>query len=464
MKKNNSSIHSALIKMLIIPLGIFLFVVFIYLYYLIGLKINTFFDDRLAATAHSMEDSIGLVNHQLAVDLPNFSLDFLSTNDEGVIYYSIIDINDNFLVGYTHLFQKYRLQNVNKKFYNLTYDNQELRAYTYKMIINSAGKTYGAYITVAEDLKERHENINNLLSLLIVVMIIVVVFTISITLLAIKKGLSPLRELRWIIKKRDSRDLNKIEFSAPNELEEIVSSINLLLKRSRNTVSYIEQFNSDVSHQLRTPLAELKMKLSIIYNDEDKNFIELNQLINEMAHITEQLLLYSKTNPNVINMKHFEDINLNQFCKAYSIKTAPRVYEAGFEYAFEDIEEQIFINADVVMLESMLDNLINNALKYARDENNNPLGTITLSIKRHNNTIWLNIKDNGYGLRKKHLRKIFTRFYRVDVNKKGSGLGLSIVKQIASLHNAKVLALNDDGLKVSIIFHHLKGGYTSGKV
>ncbi|OUR73779.1 hypothetical protein A9Q76_02070, partial [Arcobacter sp. 31_11_sub10_T18] len=124
----------------------------------------------------------------------------------------------------------------------------------------------------------------------------------------------------------------------------------------------------------------------------------------------------------------------------------------GFEFAYESRDEEIFISADVIMIESMLDNIINNSLYYAVDGENNPMGTITVSLERHNNTIWLNVKDEGQGLEKKDLENIFNRFYRVDSLKSGSGLGLSIVKQIAQLHNATVQASNDKGLVISIIF------------
>jgi signal transduction histidine kinase len=80
------------------------------------------------------------------------------------------------------------------------------------------------------------------------------------------------------------------------------------------------------------------------------------------------------------------------------------------------------------------------------------MGTITLSLERHNNTIWLNVKDEGNGVDKKFLKTIFERYYRVDSKKSGSGLGLSIVKQIATLHKAKVQAINENGLKISLIF------------
>lgn len=283
-------------------------------------------------------------------------------------------------------------------------------------------------------------------------MSIVIFFTIIISIAAVTQGLKPLNKLKEIIKKRDERDLEPIIFNAPQEIEDVLKSINILLRRSRDTIDYIEQFNSDVSHQLRTPLAEMKVKLELQYKKKDSNFIILNSLLNNMRHITEQLLLYAKTNPNTINLKRFKTVSLNKLCKEYSLKITPRVYAKGFEFAFEDLEEEVFIQADSILLESMLDNIINNALDYAVDDNGNPIGLITLSIKRHNNTVWLNIKDEGKGVSKENLKTIFDRYYRVDLNKQGSGLGLSIVKQIATLHQAKVLATNEKGLKISIIF------------
>lgn len=452
MKKNITSIRSRLIKWLILPLGIFTILLFIYIYFESEKKVNTFFDNRLFASAQSIEQSIGIANSKLFIELPTFSIDLLSSHEKGLVYYSVVDENEKLLIGHRYLLDKKNLKNKKKYFYNTTYDGSYLRVISYKTSINSSGKIYNAYISVGETIEERDENINHVLSLLLIIMSIVIILTVSITIIAVNKGLKPINTLKKIIQKRDERDLRPLYFNAPKELEEIVKSINILLDRSRNTIDYIEQFNSDVSHQLRTPLAEMKVKLELNYAKDDKIFIELNSVLKDMSHITEQLLLYAKTNPNTINLTRFKKLSLNKLCKEYSIKTAPRIYNKGFEFAFEDLEEEIFIQTDSILLESMLDNIINNAIHYAVDDEGRPIGTISLSLERHNNTIWLNIKDEGKGVDKHNLNNIFERYYRVDSTKQGSGLGLSIVKQIAVLHQAKVIASNDNGLKISIIF------------
>ncbi len=453
MQNKTKSIRSRLIIWLTLPLIIFTIAMFVYKYFEINTKVNAFFDNTLYATGKSIEDSIGIEYGLLTVELPYFAIDLLSSDGEGYVFYSVIDVNrDKLLVGYKDLFIKDVLGNKEKVFYDTVYAGAQLRAVSFKTSLSSAGKTYNTIITIAESTENRSFVINDILSSIFILMTAVVGFTIIISLIAVAKGLAPLYYLQNLIKKRDSRDLKPVSFDAPKEVEVMVNSINLLLQRSRDNIEYIEQFNSDVSHQLRTPIAELKMKLELAFEKDDKEYISLVGLVNSMAHITEQLLLYAKTNPNTLNLNRFERVNLSQLCKEYALKTAPKVYEKGFEFAYESQDEELFINADVIMIESMLDNIINNSLYYAVDEKNNPLGTITVSLERHNNTIWLNVKDEGHGLDKKDLENIFNRFYRVDSLKSGSGLGLSIVKQIAQLHNASVQASNDKGLVISMIF------------
>ncbi|OUR72885.1 hypothetical protein A9Q76_02975, partial [Arcobacter sp. 31_11_sub10_T18] len=366
MKNKTQSIRSRLLIWLTLPLIIFTIAMFVYKYFETNKKVNAFFDNTLYATGKSIENSIGIEYGLLIVDLPYFAIDLLSSDGEGYVFYSVIDVNrDKLLVGYKGLFIKELLGNKEKVFYNTVYAGAQLRAVSFKTSLSSAGKTYNAIITIAESTENRSFVINDILSSIFILMTAVVGFTIITSLIAVSKGLSPLNYLQNLIKKRDSRDLKPVSFDAPKEVEVMVNSINLLLQRSRDNIEYIEQFNSDVSHQLRTPIAELKMKLELAFEKEDKDYIALTALVNSMAHITEQLLLYAKTNPNTLNLNRFEKVNLSKLCKEYALKTAPRVYEKGFEFAYESLDEDIFISADFIMIESMLDNIINNSLYYA---------------------------------------------------------------------------------------------------
>ncbi len=450
------SIKSRLLISLTIPLTIGAILLVLVIYFIVQNRVNKHFDNTLYATAKSMEESINIKNKTLVVELPYFSIDLLASNSDGLVFYSIVDSKGKVLTGYKNLLRADLLKNKDKLFYNTTYAGAKLRVVSFKTSLASAGKIYFATITIGETLEGRESIINEILTTLFIVISSVIIFTILVSLFAVKNGLNPLYKLKSIIQKRDIKDLNPIFFDAPKEIEDVVKSINILLTRSKNTIKYIEQFNSDVSHQLRTPLAELKILLEEYNKNSNWNYVELNKIVNSMSHITEQLLLYAKTNPNTLYKTHLKKINLNNFCKEYALKIAPKVYVKGFEFAFENLQESIFIEADEIMLRSMLNNIINNALYYCIDEEGNPIGTITLSLKKDKNMIFLSVKDQGKGVAKEDLNTIFDRFYRVDSKKVGNGLGLNIVKQIAKLHKAKVEATNNKGLMISIIFDNFK--------
>jgi len=456
MRNKTTSLKQKLLVWIIVPLSIFALLFSTFLYFFLQKKVNDFFNKRLYAIAQSIEQSIGVKDEKLFVDFPNFSIDFLSSQDKGVVYYSVQDAKGLVLIGYKQLLTKAIPKKHNRVFYDTVYDGVPLKAITYKTSIISVGKEYVAYIVVAESTEERDVNIKDMLIILISTLIFVALFIIVVTLVAVKRGLLPLHSLNAMIQKRDSRDLEPLRFDAPRELEEIVESINVLLHRSRDTIEYMEHFNTDVSHQLRTPIAELKVKLELLYDKKNQDYIALSALLDSMTHLMEQLLLYAKTNANTINFKHFKKVNLNKFCKEYSKKTALRTYKKGFDYVFQDCDETIEINSDPILLESMLDNIINNALCYAVDENKRPMGAITLSIQRHEQSVWLCVKDEGKGIAEEYINHVFDRYYRVDSKKGGSGLGLNIVKQIATLHKANVMVMNENGLKVAIIFEYQK--------
>lgn len=162
--KEIPSIQTQLTKWLILPLILFALILFIYLNNFLKNRVNTFFDNRLYASAKSIEDYIGVENGKLTIDFPNFSVDFLSLTQKGLVYYSVVNESGKVLIGQEDLFDKNILLHEDKRFYNKTYDGEKLRVISYKVFFIDSNKKYIAYISIAESMHERNENIKEVIN------------------------------------------------------------------------------------------------------------------------------------------------------------------------------------------------------------------------------------------------------------------------------------------------------------
>ena len=202
------------------------------------------------------------------------------------------------------------------------------------------------------------------------------------------------------------------------EIKELIISFNEMIDRLRQGIEKIDRFNSDVSHELRTPITAIKGEIEVILMKKRDNKTYQNSLqkveteIDKIYQIIENLLLLSAENIS------FENVNINNL-----------VLNVIEKYQFIEIKN--FENAEVKgnyqLLQIMLNNLIDNSIKYSQ----NP--KIELNLTKY----FIEIKDNGIGISQKNLNKVMDRFFRVDTsrNREGFGLGLSIVKNIIELHN-----------------------------
>ena len=216
---NIQSIKSRLIVSLSLPLTIGAILLVLIIYFVVQDKVNKHFDNTLNATAKSMEDSINIKNGRLIVDLPYFAIDLLASNNDGLVFYSIVNKDKKVLTGYKNLLRDDLLKNKDKLFYNTTYAGARLRAVSFNTSLASAGKTHFATITIAETLEGREETINEILTILFIVVFSVIIFTLLISFFAVKNGLLPLYKLKEIIQNRDTKDLKPIYFESPKEIE-----------------------------------------------------------------------------------------------------------------------------------------------------------------------------------------------------------------------------------------------------
>jgi signal transduction histidine kinase len=240
---------------------------------------------------------------------------------------------------------------------------------------------------------------------------------------------------------RITRDNLKDRIVLPQNKDELYvlsKTINDLLDRIENAVEREKQFTSDASHELRTPLTVLKGTLEVLIRKprsqseyEDKINFCISE-VNRLNNLVDQLLLLARFENQKQSLK-IEKVYLNaqilDILTLYSGKINAK--KINLTHSFSG---NYYINSDNYLVSIIISNIISNAIKYTNDN-----GEISISLSQKNNKTICTISDNGIGISKDDLDKIFNPFYRSNATNhpeiKGSGLGLSIVKRLAQLLN-----------------------------
>jgi len=211
-------------------------------------------------------------------------------------------------------------------------------------------------------------------------------------------------------------------------------------------------FVSNVSHELRTPLTSVKSYLEALdegalYDPVAPDFIKVSldetnrmmRMVTDLLHLSRIDNATTRLDVELINFTAFITFILNRFDKMRSQDDEKR-YELVRDYSINSV----WIEIDTDKMTQVIDNILNNAIKYSPDG-----GKITVSMKITDNQMVLSIKDQGLGIPKQDLPKIFDRFYRVDRARSraqgGTGLGLAIAKEIIKQHNGFIWAKSEYG-------------------
>ena len=211
-------------------------------------------------------------------------------------------------------------------------------------------------------------------------------------------------------------------------------------------------FVSNVSHELRTPLTSVKSYLEALdegalYDPVAPDFIKVSldetnrmmRMVTDLLHLSRIDNATSQLDVELINFTAFITFILNRFDKMRS-QDDEKKYELVRDYPINSV----WIEIDTDKMTQVVDNILNNAIKYSPDG-----GKITVSMKTTDDQMVLSIKDQGLGIPKQDLPKIFDRFYRVDRARSraqgGTGLGLAIAKEIIKQHNGFIWAKSEYG-------------------
>lgn len=270
---------------------------------------------------------------------------------------------------------------------------------------------------------------------------------------AIGLGLTPLGRLTAEIGQRAPGNLATLdETGAPREMLPLLVAINRLFVRLAASIEQERRFTADAAHELRTPLAAIKVHAQVASGAQDSAERErsLAQIVsgaNRAAHLLEQLLTLARLDPQIVlTQTQMQAVSLSALAAECIADQMAAAAAKNVEISLVAKDDGL-IAGDPSLLRILLRNLLDNGVRYTQ-----PGGEIELTVLREEGAAILRVIDNGPGLPKSEHARIFERFYRVlGTGEEGSGLGLSIVKRIADLHRASIeLAGGPGGLGLSV--------------
>jgi two-component system sensor histidine kinase TctE len=269
--------------------------------------------------------------------------------------------------------------------------------------------------------------------------------------IALARGLQPLRRLEEQIRKRKPDDLSPMNQRVmPLEVTPLVSSINDLLARLESSIEAKKRFLADAAHQLKTPLAGLRMQSELaqterLSNTELKHTLKLIGLSSVRAtRVVNQLLSLARAEGGAQSMTKVR-CDLGKLVEEVLQETWQMAHQKHIDLGYEEAEGStgnLQFEANPILIKELVRNLLENAINYTPSEPSKP-GVINLSVRINVKAqhLMFTIEDSGPGISKADKELVFQPFYRtlgVTGQIEGSGLGLSIVKEIADQHQAEV--------------------------
>ena len=288
-------------------------------------------------------------------------------------------------------------------------------------------------------------------------MAISLLISIGILYIVSKRLASPLRAMGSAAECLAEGDFSqRVEVYTHDEIGSMTKTFNYMAERLETIEENRRSFISAVAHELRSPLTLIKgfvqgivdgtvareeqdKYLTIILKETDR----LNKLITNLLDLQR---MESANYPI-----HPQSFDINELIRRILIKYEEEIEKNGIQVVLRLVKDKVYVWADRDAVEQVLNNLLDNAIKFMGDP-----GLLTLETKLVNHKVWIRIEDNGVGISKEDQRVIWDKFFKADKsrdrNKEGTGLGLHIVKKIIEHHGEEICVESESGKGSAFVF------------
>ncbi len=341
-------------------------------------------------------------------------------------------------------------------------------------IVNKDGEIEGVVLSadmiqteiiLLEDIKDQ----TRVFAVFLIIAVLVVVYFMTTTLV------SPLYKMIEVIGKMSEGHLNqRISLKRQDEYKVLGDAFNEMADKLEKVEQTRDEFVSNVSHELKTPLSSIKVLTEAILlqqNVEPEMYIEflqdINSEVDRMTNIVNDLLALVKLDQSEIIL-NIQEVDSSELLNNLIKRLRPLATKKNIELV-SDIVGDVKVEVDTVKISLAISNIIENAIKYTNSDGD---GVVKVTTMFDNQSLFIDVTDNGIGMNNEELSKIFTRFYRVDKTRDretgGTGLGLSITHSTILLHNGNIRVRSVEGegttFLIRIPLNYVKSSKKDGEV
>ncbi len=409
------------------------------------------FDRALEYNVRAMAQLITTRHSRAEFALPRPARELLRADDSDTIYYQVIGPHGELLSGERELpapplsqaivLDQVRIRDDVVKGFDVKV------AYTWVSLPLSGSKP--ALVQVAETLEKRSILATEIVKGVMLPQFVILPLAVLLVWLALVQAIKPLNQLEERIRARKPDDLSAIDaLAVPMEVTPLVESVNDLLLRLTDSIATQKRFLADAAHQLKTPLAGLRMQADLARREgasaEDlkQSLRQIGRASIQATHSVNQLLALARAESSGSVMPR-TPCDMAELTMSVVRDCVPRALEKHIDLGYEGTQPNspgCNVLGNATLLKEMLRNLVDNAINYTPSSRETP-GFITARVLTDpfGRTLVLQVEDSGPGIPEAERELVFQPFYRaLGTEVDGSGLGLPIVLEIAQQHSASV--------------------------
>lgn len=439
MRREPVLLRRQLLKWLMIPLAVLLVADTTASYWLAQRFAGRAYDRALVEMARDVSLHLRRVDGDIRLDLAPSALAVLFNDPADRFYHDVTTVEGRRVAGQALPHPLRAAHAPAEVFYDGSVQSMPVRIVQLTVAADPGSSRPAAVVRIAETTNRRNALAHEMLLTMIVPQLLLIAIAAGVVRVGVVLGLRPLEAARRAVMARAPHDLTRVPLrDVPGEVRPLLVAINDVLERLGRALTLQRRFVADAAHQLKTPVAALLAQIEVAMRETDpvrqrEQVSGLNAGLARLARLMSQLLALARNEPEGAAAAVFGRVDLSALALEAASDWVPEALERGIDLGLEGGDAGVFVRGDAVRLRELLDNLLDNAVRYGREG-----GRITVRLEGGARPT-LHVADDGPSIPPEERARIFERFHRLLGSPgDGSGLGLAIAQEIAGLHGARI--------------------------